>query len=168
MSDKNNTDNRIKVHPVLEVMTKKAIHFTFNGIDMEAKEGEVISSALFANGISEFGKHSNDGSPQGIFCANGQCSQCTVIADGNAVKSCMTSVEDGMIIESLIGIPKLNDVIDKSKIKFDEIEEVDTPVLIIGGGPSGLNAAIELGKQCICNIFNPVRGADLIRKLAAV
>ena len=28
-------------------------------------------------------------------------------------------------------------------------------------------AAIELGKQCICNIFNPVRGADLIRKLAA-
>jgi hypothetical protein len=27
-------------------------------------------------------------------------------------------------------------------------------------------AAIELGKQCICNIFNPVRGAKLIKKLA--
>jgi hypothetical protein len=28
-------------------------------------------------------------------------------------------------------------------------------------------AAVELGKQCICNIFNPVRGAVLINKLAA-
>ena len=27
-------------------------------------------------------------------------------------------------------------------------------------------AAIELGKQCMCNIFNPIRGADLIRKMA--
>jgi hypothetical protein len=27
-------------------------------------------------------------------------------------------------------------------------------------------AAIELGKQCMCNVFNPIRGADLITKMA--
>ena len=35
------------------------------------------------------------------------------------------------------------------------------------GKTTAEEAAIELGKQCICNIFNQVRGADLIRKLAA-
>jgi hypothetical protein len=30
------------------------------------------------------------------------------------------------------------------------------------------DAAVELGKQCTCNIFNVVRGADLVRKAAAI
>ncbi len=142
----NNKDNRLKTHPVLEIKDRKSIRFTFNGIEMMAKEGEVISTALFANGIHEFGRHTNDRSPQGIFCANGQCSQCTVIANGKAVKACMTLVKENMKIEPLIGYPKLNDETSKSSLRFGNIEEVETDVLIVGGGPSGLNAAIELGK----------------------
>lgn len=36
------------------------------------------------------------------------------------------------------------------------------------GNISPEDAAVELGKQCTCNIFNVVRGADLVRKAAAI
>ncbi|HSG27469.1 MAG TPA: (2Fe-2S)-binding protein, partial [Candidatus Krumholzibacterium sp.] len=63
---------------------------------MTALEGEAITSALYASGIKVFGHHPRDGAPQGIFCVNGQCSQCMVIADGRPVKGCMTIAGEGM------------------------------------------------------------------------
>jgi len=69
-----------------------------------------MSSALFANGIRIFGHHPKDGSPQGMFCANGQCAQCMVIADGVPVKGCMIPVKEGMQISPCEGIPKLPEV----------------------------------------------------------
>ena len=60
-----------------------------------------LSSALIANGIHIFGHHPKDNSPQGIFCANGQCSQCMVIADGLPVKACMTAVKENMIVQGV-------------------------------------------------------------------
>ena len=73
---------RINKHPILPIPEKDAIPFTWNGSPLSGFEGEMISSALIANGVHIFGHHAKDGSPQGIFCANGQCSQCLVIADG--------------------------------------------------------------------------------------
>ncbi|MCK7504180.1 MAG: (2Fe-2S)-binding protein [Desulfobacterales bacterium] len=67
----------------------------------------MISSALIANGVHIFGHHAKDGSPQGIFCANGQCSQCLVIADGRPVKACMTPLRAGMAVRSVEGLPRL-------------------------------------------------------------
>ena len=94
-------NHRIKQHPILPVPRKKEIMFEFNSQPMLAYEGEMIASALIANGIYVFGHHHKDGSAQGIFCANGQCAKCTVIADGVPVKSCMTEVKAGMIVKSL-------------------------------------------------------------------
>ena len=76
------TDCRLKSHPILDIPAASEFDFTFDGQTIRAKRGEVISSALFAAGIKIFGHHQRDGAPQGIFCANGQCSQCMVIADG--------------------------------------------------------------------------------------
>lgn len=134
---------RVTSHPILPIRERRIVAFTFNGREMKGYEGEVISSALFANGIQVFGHHERDKSPQGIFCANGQCSQCLVLVDGLPVKGCMTVVEDGMKVESCEGFPKLP--ADDALPSYREIPTIETDVLVIGGGPAGINAAIELG-----------------------
>ncbi|OGS50624.1 MAG: sulfurtransferase [Elusimicrobia bacterium RIFOXYB2_FULL_62_6] len=135
---------RITSHPILPVEEKKKVKFTFAGRALEAFEGEVISSALFANSIKIFSEHKKDGSPQGMFCANGQCAQCTVIADGLPVKACVAAVRDGMKIEPLKGLPKIP--VTACVSEYGRVEELEVDALIIGGGPSGLAAAAELGK----------------------
>ncbi|HEX2981763.1 MAG TPA: FAD-dependent oxidoreductase [Anaerolineaceae bacterium] len=99
---------------------------------------------MFAQGVHVFGHHHKDGSPQGIFCANGQCSQCMVLADGTPVKACMTTVQAGMQVEPADGLPVLPQI-NQAPVTH-VIDEIETPVLIVGGGPAGLSAAIELGK----------------------
>lgn len=140
-------DNRITGHPILSVPELDEISFYWNGDKLQARRGEMISSALIANGISIFGHHHKDGGAQGIFCANGQCAKCSVVANGVAVKSCMTAVTENMIVQSVEGLPTLP--ADDEPKSFAPIEHVTTDVLIIGGGPSGLSAAIELGKKNI-------------------
>lgn len=139
-------DYRIKSHPILIDESEATVPFYWQDILFYAKPNEMISSALIAQGIQVFRHHVKDHSPQGIFCANGQCSQCMVIADGLPVKACMTAVKAGMMVQPADGLPGLPE-------NFDPIPEKNTfphyhacEVLILGGGPAGLSAAIELGK----------------------
>jgi NADPH-dependent 2,4-dienoyl-CoA reductase/sulfur reductase-like enzyme/Fe-S-cluster-containing hydrogenase component 2/bacterioferritin-associated ferredoxin len=138
---------RIHEHPILSVPKRQAIGFSWNGQNMTACEGEMISSALFANGVHLFGHHAKDRAPLGIFCANGQCSQCTVIADGIPVKACMTKIQEGMVVESSEGLPELPQA--AKPFRFHGERRVETDVLIIGGGPAGLSAAVQLGQRGI-------------------
>ncbi|MGM0688195.1 MAG: 2Fe-2S iron-sulfur cluster-binding protein [Bacillota bacterium] len=135
---------RIKQHPILPPLNRDELTFTFNKIPITALKGEVITSALYAAGITIFGHHPRDGGAQGIYCVNGQCSQCMVIADGTPVKGCMTPVTEGMHVESLEGYPVLADDTVLSEYTTKPLE-VETEVLVIGGGPAGISAAIELG-----------------------
>jgi NADPH-dependent 2,4-dienoyl-CoA reductase/sulfur reductase-like enzyme/Fe-S-cluster-containing hydrogenase component 2/bacterioferritin-associated ferredoxin len=139
------SDYRIKEHPILAVPPEPSVGFTWRGAPLLAREGETIASALFANGVRVFGHHPKDGAPQGIFCANGQCAQCAVIADGLSVKSCMVPVLEGMAVEPLEGKSQLPEV-DERDVAFRAIETLDVECLILGGGPAGLSAAIELAK----------------------
>jgi sarcosine oxidase, subunit alpha len=139
---------RIKKHPILRVPKRNKLYFYWNNKRLSAYEGEVISSALFANGIHVFGYHKRDGFPQGLFCANGQCSQCMVIANGIPVKSCMTKIEKNMVLESVKGLPSLPSRVDDA-ITFSPIHEFETDVLVIGGGPAGISAALQLGERGI-------------------
>jgi sarcosine oxidase subunit alpha len=136
--------HRINKHPILPIEPRENVAFFWQGQKLTAKRGETIASALFANGIRVFGYHVKDGAPQGIFCANGQCAQCLVLADKKPVKSCMELVQPGMWVEPVVGLPELPSA--DSLPEMRDIEEKAIPVLIIGGGPAGLSAAIELGK----------------------
>ena len=80
---------RIKSHPIIETTEDANILFFWQSKPFYARPNEMLSSALMANGVSVFSHHPVDGSPQGIFCANGQCSQCMVIG-WYSRKSCMT------------------------------------------------------------------------------
>jgi sarcosine oxidase subunit alpha len=142
---------RVERHPILDVPPSDEVTFTFNGRRLRARRGEVISSALFAGGITVFGHHPVDGSPQGIYCANGQCSQCLVIADGVCVKACMEPVREGMTVTSCDGLPDLPPV--GRDITFTDTPVVRTPVLIVGAGPAGLSAAERLGRFGITGII---------------
>lgn len=137
-------DHRISSHPILPIPVRKQIHFEWEGKKFEAFEGETIAAALFANGIHTFGNHRKDNAPLGIFCANGQCAQCMVLANDMPVKACMENVTEGLILQPLKGLPNLPRT--KSTITTSPISTYKIPVLILGGGPAGLSAAIELGK----------------------
>ena len=136
---------RIDRHPILDPKREASFHFRFGDVEIETYPGEMISSALFAAGIRVFGHHPKDGAPQGIFCANGQCSQCLVLADGKPVKACMTPATPGMQVEPIDGLPDLPEV--TSPPEMPGVETIETEALILGGGPAGMSAAIELGER---------------------
>lgn len=140
------TDYRIKSHPILSEESQPSIPFYWQDHLLYAKPNEMISSALMAAGIHIFRHHPKDNSPQGIFCANGQCAQCMVIADGLPVKSCMTAVKAGMQVQPADGLPKLPEIdeLPTAQTQFPHNHECE--VLILGAGPAGLSAAHELGK----------------------
>jgi NADPH-dependent 2,4-dienoyl-CoA reductase/sulfur reductase-like enzyme/Fe-S-cluster-containing hydrogenase component 2/bacterioferritin-associated ferredoxin len=141
-----NETRRISRHPILKVAGEPSVTFFFDGRELLAREGEMISSALIAHGLDVFGHHSKDSSPQGIFCANGQCAQCLVIAEGVPVKGCMTPVREGMHVVSCDRVPELPEA-DHPASGFGEVRTIKIDVLVIGGGPSGITAALELASH---------------------
>lgn len=155
---------RILHHPILAVESRTGVTFYWQGRELLAQQGETIASALFAAGIRVFGHHPKDGSPQGIFCANGQCAQCLVLADGMPVKSCMEVVRPGVRVEPVEGLPELPQIprnqvsAEKPGFSLHEIEELEVPVLIIGGGPAGMSAAIQLGQRGIKTLLVDDKG----------
>ena len=134
---------RSGTHPILPVEERSEFVFVWDGQTMMACEEDTIASALFAHGVRVFGHHAHDGAPQGMLCANGQCSQWTVVADDPPVKACMTPSWPGTSIAPLSGKPVLPDVHTVPEMR--SVQRVEVECLIIGGGPTGLSAAIELG-----------------------
>ncbi len=155
---------RITVHPILKPqVARNAVSFMFDGSIASGIEGEPVSSALIALGVVRFSTHRKDGSPQGLFCANGQCSQCTMLINGLPEKACLVRLEAGMDVRTLEGLPalpRLDEALHQS-----ERRSLRTDILVIGAGPSGLSAACELGRmgfQVIVADDKPKPGGKLV------
>lgn len=136
---------RIAQHPILDLpKNRKIVSFTFNNQELHGIEGEPVASALAAYGITTLAIHHKNDTPQGLFCANGQCSHCTLIIDGLPQKSCITPLQAGMQVKTLYHLPNLPD--DRRPLQNPTCPDHKCDVLVIGGGPSGITAAIELAK----------------------
>lgn len=143
-------NNRIRKHPILTPQhPSHSIQFTWRDQILQGLTTDTIASALIANNIHIFGHHPKDHSPQGIFCANGQCAQCTVMVNGRPMKACMTPLKAGMKIDPMDHLPDISTNSESVLSSFSEIHTITTDVLIIGAGPAGLAAAIYLGQHSI-------------------
>lgn len=138
--------NRIQQHPVLSVQKERVrVTFYFDGEEISGFEGEPVASSLIAAGHHVFSYHHRDGAAQGLFCANGQCSQCTMLIDGVPKKACMTPVAEGMDVRTLKGLPQLP-AQDEPLVQAER-RSIRTDIFVIGAGPAGLAAAAELGEM---------------------
>ena len=100
---------RIRNHPILKIKVKAKVTIIIDSKPYTALEGEPIASAMMAHGILIHRKTHNKGESRGIFCGIGQCNDCVMIVDGVPnVRTCVTSVRDGMIIETQIGYGSWN------------------------------------------------------------
>ena len=92
---------RIEKHPILSFDNLQEIHFKFNGRDLIGYEGDTIAAALHDNGIMHYSNSVVKQRPRGFYCAIGNCGSCNMTVNGvNNVKTCITPLKEGMIVES--------------------------------------------------------------------
>ncbi len=75
-----------------------AVEFVFNGITVEAYEGESIATALLAANIVST-KFSVGGYPRGPVCFMGSCQECVVRINARKMLACQTKVAHGLVVE---------------------------------------------------------------------
>jgi predicted molibdopterin-dependent oxidoreductase YjgC len=80
------------------------LHFTFDGQELAAYEGETVAAALLAAGRRAFRRTGRRGEPRGLFCGMGVCFDCLVHIDGRPnVRACQAPVAEGMRVQSQQG-----------------------------------------------------------------
>ena len=102
---------RIAKHPILgDDRRKRDAAIIVDGNRVDAITGEPIAAALMAAGIRKFRVTPRFGSPRGLFCGIGRCIDCVMTVDGQPnVRTCVTPVKDGMIVETQTGLGKWAD-----------------------------------------------------------
>ena len=101
----NQADRRIVTHPILEQQESgKGITITVDKKKVMAREGEMIIAALLSAGIRVNRFTAKYNQPRGLFCGIGQCTDCMMTVNGTSnVRTCVTPVAEGMVIETQYG-----------------------------------------------------------------
>ena len=130
--------NRIDGHGTAPATTPA--NFTFDGMPVVGWTGETIAAALAAAGIRGL-RHTRSGAMRGVFCGMGVCQDCLVTVDGVPnQRACMTELREGAIVQSQAALPALHRPGPPADTAPRVPQRCD--VLVVGGGPAGLNAAI--------------------------
>ena len=98
--------SRIIDHPILgSLTTVEEVTLFVDGEKIAACEGEMIAAALIASGKEIFRYTNERHEPRSLYCGIGRCTDCVMIVNGVPnVRTCVTPVEEGMIIETQQGI----------------------------------------------------------------
>ena len=115
------------------------IEIEFEGKKIAARAGESLAAALTANGILAL-RTTRCNAERGIFCGMGICQDCLVEVDGQpSQRACMTLVDRPLVVHREAHARPL----PPADCRTDAETMVEHPeVLVIGGGPGGLAAAI--------------------------
>ena len=97
---------RIPKHPILGTYQKgEKIRFYLDGKEMYGYEGDTIAAALMAAGVTTHRHTRKKGTPRGIFCAIGRCTDCVMVVDGQInVCTCITPLKEGMQVQTQYGL----------------------------------------------------------------
>ena len=118
------------------------VAITFAGQPLEAEAGESLAAALTAHGIRVF-RTTRSGAERGIFCGMGVCQDCLVEIDGKpSQRACMTKVERPMRVERGADTRVARPTRTGAPITIDKVPVIEPEILVVGGGPAGLAAAI--------------------------
>src|SRR5689334_18870920 len=126
------------LHPSVRPVGRP-LNFRFDGMTIEALEGETIAAALSAVGIVAY-RRTASGAPRGLHCGMGACFDCVVTVDGRVgQRACMTKVADGMVVTGAASPPLAP--LAPEPDGAQPAEQV-CDVLVVGAGPAGLSAAV--------------------------
>ncbi|MBA2720586.1 MAG: (2Fe-2S)-binding protein [Chloroflexi bacterium] len=131
----------------------RPLSFTFDGRAMTGFAGDTLASALMANGVDVIGRGIYTGRPRGIVAAGVEEPNAIVQverADGvsePSLRATTVELEEGLRVQSLAGRGRLEspgDAVDAGR--FDA-RYAHCDVLVVGGGPAGLAAALAAGRS---------------------
>ena len=146
------------------------IQFTFDGARLEGRYGESLAAALTAAGIRDF-RRTRSGAARGIFCGMGVCQDCLVEVDGRpSQRACMTKLDRPMTVRREIFGRVLSRTETGAEPKLvDAVPEEQVEILVIGGGPAGLSAAIAArlaGARVTVLDERPLPGGQYFKQIA--
>jgi hypothetical protein len=79
------------------------VHFEFDGVRIEAREGESVAAALLATGRHGLRRSAKGKAPRGYYCGMGVCWECSVEVEGTGrVRACRLVAEDGLRLRSAV------------------------------------------------------------------
>lgn len=147
------------------------IRFTFEGRDVEARNGQTIAAALAAAGELAL-RETRSGGARGIFCGMGMCQECLVTVEGQPNRrACLESARDGIHVRRQ-AFPGEPPGIGRGAppIGLDDIAVETADVVVVGGGAGGL-AAAESARACGLDVLlldeRPTAGGQYYKQAAA-
>ena len=125
----------------------RPLRFTFDGVAYTGFAGDTLASALLANGVGIVARGVYTGRPRGIMAAGVDDPGALVQVDGTTasepmLRAAAVELVDGLVARGLAGKGRL---VPGDTGRFDK-RHVHCDVLVVGGGPAGVAAALAAGR----------------------